>query len=172
MTVRTVFLAALTVFGLVAVTPATAAAERASISVRADPASDAANQAVVESLYRAFGAGDGATISGLLAADLVWMEGEGGPLADRNPYNGPAAVFEGVFGRIGAQFKGFVVTPATYLPSGDRVVVMGRYTGTNRATGEALDAQFAHVFTVSGGKITHFQQYTDTAQWVDVVTPD
>ena len=25
---------------------------------------------------------------------------------------------------------------------------------------------------VSGGKITQFQQYTDTAQWVDVVTPD
>lgn len=135
-------------------------------------ADDLANRAVVESLYRAFAAGDGATISGLLAADLVWIEAENGPYADRNPYNGPAAVFEGVFERIGAEFDGFVVTPAHYLPSGDRVAVLGRYSGTNRATGEALDAQFVHVFTVTDGKIVHFQQYTDTAQWVDVVTPD
>ena len=171
MTVRTILIAALAAAGALSV-PMTAASEPAPSVASLDTASDAANQAVVESLYRAFGAGDGATISSLLAADLVWMEGEGGPLADRNPYNGPAAVFEGVFGRIGAQFEGFVVTPATYLPSGDRVVVMGRYTGAHRATGEALDAQFAHVFTVRSGQIVHFQQYTDTAQWMDVTTPD
>ena len=162
MIVRTVLMAAL----------AAVCALAAPMAARADPASDAANKAVVESLYRAFAAGDGATISGLLAADLVWIEAESGPYADRNPYNGPGAVFEGVFARIGAEFEGFVVTPATLLPSGDRVVSLGRYTGTNRATGEALAAQFVHVFTVTDGKITHMQQYTDTAQWVDVVTPD
>jgi len=171
MPARTVLIAALVAVGAVGVAMS-AAAEPARTALNVDAASDAANQAVVESLYRAFAANDGATISGLLAADLVWMEAEGGPLADRNPYNGPAAVFEGIFARIGAAFSGFVVTPQTYLPSGDRVAAMGRYTGTNRATGEALDAQFVHVFTVTGGKITRFQQYTDTAQWMDVVTPD
>lgn len=171
MIVRIILIAALTVAGTSGV-PMTAAAEPARSVVRADPASDAANQAVVESLYRAFAAGDGATISGLLAEDLVWVEAEGGPYADHNPYSGPGAVFEGVFGRIGAAFEGFVVTPVTFVASDDRVVAMGRYTGTNRATGEALDAQFAHVFTVTNGKITHFQQYTDTAQWMDAVTPD
>jgi len=137
-----------------------------------DAASDSANQAVVEGLYRAFGAGDGATIAGLLAPDLVWIEAENGPYADRNPYNGPAAVFEGLFARLGAEYEGFAVNPVTFVSSGDRVVALGRYTGTNRATGEALDAQFAHVFTVSNGKVTRFQQYTDTAQWMDVTTPD
>ena len=151
--------------------PMTAAAGPAAPSGR-ESSSDAANRAVVEGLYRAFAASDGATISGLLAADLVWIEAESGPYADRNPYNGPGAVFEGVFARIGGAFAGFMVTPQIYLPSGDRVVVLGRYTGTNNETGEALDAQFVHVFTVTGGKITHMQQYTDTAQWVDVVTPD
>jgi ketosteroid isomerase-like protein len=171
MTLRTILIGGM-LAAVASGVPMTSAAGPALPVASADAASDAANQAVVERLYRAFGAGDGATISGLLAADLVWMEGEGGPLADRNPYNGPAAVFEGVFGRIGAQFEGFVVTPATYLPSGDRVVVMGRYTGTHRGTGEALDAQFAHVFTVRNGQVVHFQQYTDTAQWMDVTRPD
>lgn len=167
---RLVSIIALAAIGTMAAPVSAAEPPRAVMA--ADAASDAANQAVVESLYRAFGAGDGATIAGLLAADLVWIEAESGPYADRNPYNGPGAVFEGLFARIGAEYEGFVVTPVTYLVSGDRVVAMGRYTGTNRATGEALDAQFAHVFTVSGGKVTHFQQYTDTAQWVDVTKPD
>jgi ketosteroid isomerase-like protein len=168
MNLRRVSIIALAAAGLIA-TPLSAAPPPV---VATDAASDAANQAVVEALYRAFAANDGATIGGLLAPDLVWMEAESGPYADRNPYNGPGAVFEGVFARIGAGYEGFVVTPAVFIASGDRVVALGRYTGTNRATGETLDAQFAHVFTVTGGKVTGFQQYTDTAQWVDVVTPD
>lgn len=149
------------------------------MAVAAEPSEPAAagqdlavNQAVVESLYRAFATGDGATIAAILSPTLVWIEAEGGPYADRNPYNGPGAVFEGVFGRIGAEFGGFAATPGSFHVSGDKVFAEGRYTGTNRATGEALDAQFMHVFTVSNGQITGFQQYTDTAQWVDVVTPD
>jgi ketosteroid isomerase-like protein len=169
MKIRLIPILALAAAGLLA-TPLSAATP--ALAPATDAASDAANQAVVQTLYRAFADNDGATIGGLLAADLVWIEAESGPYADRNPYNGPGAVFEGIFARIGADYAGFVVTPVTYISSGDRVVALGRYTGTNRATGEALDAQFAHVFTVVGGKITGFQQYTDTAQWVDVVTPD
>jgi predicted enzyme related to lactoylglutathione lyase len=29
----------------------------------------------------------------------------------------------------------------------------------------AIDAQFVHAWTLDGGKVTSFQQYTDTAQW-------
>ena len=171
MTMR-IFLTAAALAAAAMATPISAAAEASAREVVAAAASDAANQAVVESLYRAFAASDGAALSTLLAVDVVWVEGENGPYADRNPYLGQGAVFEGIFGRIGAAFEGFVVTPQTYVASGDRVVAMGRYTGTNRATGEALDAQFVHVFTVDGGKVTHFQQYTDTAQWVDVMAAD
>jgi hypothetical protein len=133
---------------------------------------DADNVAVVERLYGAFAAGDMATIGTLLSPDLVWVEAESGPYADLNPYRGPGAVAEGVFGRIGQQWRDFAVTPSTLLPSGATVVSLGRYTGVNIATGERLDAEFAHVFTLLDGKVVAFQQYTDTAQWVDAVTPD
>ena len=166
------FLTAVALAAATLASPISAAAAAPARVAVADAASDAANQAVVESLYRAFAASDGAALSTLLAVDVVWVEAENGPYADRNPYLGQGAVFEGIFGRIGAAFEGFAVAPQTYVASGDKVVAMGRYTGTNRATGEALDAQFVHVFTVAGGKVTHFQQYTDTAQWMDVVTPD
>jgi ketosteroid isomerase-like protein len=175
MTFRQISIAALTAAGL-ACLPVAAAAQTptatasASATVRA-VTTETDNKAVVETLYRAFAAGDGATIGTLLSPDLVWIEAEGGPYADLNPYMGPAAVFEGVFGRIGQQWHGFAVTPETILSSGDRVVSLGRYTGTNVATGAVLNAQFAHVFTLADGKVVGFQQYTDTAQWVAAVTP-
>jgi len=160
-----VFAVALVATGLLTPTMVTAS-EPAGV-VQASP-----NQVVVERLYRAFAAGDGATIATILSSDLVWFEAENHPYADLNPYNGPAAVVEGVFGRIGAAFPDFVVTPTTYLSSGDTVAAQGRYTATNIATGETMDAQFVHFFTVRDVRITGFQQYTDTAQWIDVVTPD
>lgn len=176
MTLRQISIAALAAAGLaflpVTATAGTPATMVSANAVVAATTTEADNKALVESLYRAFAAGDGATISGILSPDIVWIEAESGPYADLNPYTGPAAVFEGVFGRIGQQWQGFAATPVTVLPSGDRVVSLGRYTGTNIATGEVLDAQFVHVFTVAAGKIIAFQQYTDTAQWVDTVTPD
>jgi len=137
-------------------------------------ASEAASDStgVVEGIYAAFATGDGAALAAAFAPDLVWVEAENGPYADRNPYVGPGAVFEGVFGRIGQEWTNFAATPQTLLPSGSRVVALGRYTGVNKATGEALDAQFVHVWTVADGKVVAFQQYTDTAQWNDTVAPD
>jgi ketosteroid isomerase-like protein len=49
------------------------------------------------------------------------------------------------------------------------VVVEARYTGTYRATGRSLDAQACHVWRVADGKVTHFQQYLDTARMQDAM---
>ena len=64
--------------------------------------------------------------------------------------------------KLGEDRDGFEVHPATFHDAGASVVVEGRYTGTHRATGQAPDAQFCHVWFLGGGKITKFQQYTDT----------
>lgn len=50
-------------------------------------------------------------------------------------------------------------------PGASVVVVLGRYRGTYRATGKAMDAQMAHVWRVADGKVAGFQQYTDTLQF-------
>jgi uncharacterized protein len=74
-------------------------------------------------------------------------------------------VAQGVFQRIVTDVDGFSVTPEHYSEAGDTVVVEGRYRGTMKATGTPIDAQFAHVWRLRGGKIVTFQQYTDTSQW-------
>ena len=122
-------------------------------------------QSVVESFYSAIGEGDMETVAGLLAEDVSWSEAESSPYAAGNPYVGFEAMGAGVFGPIGETFENFVGAPGQYTAQDNRVVVEGRYLGTNRETGEGLDAPFVHVFTVEDGKIISFQQYTDTFQW-------
>lgn len=125
----------------------------------------ATNAEIIENLYEAFAKGDVPTVLGLFDPQIEWNEADGVRYADRNPYRGPMAVAEGVFGRIISEVDQFAAVPAAFIDGGDRVVVEGRYKGKVNATGTMLDAQFAHVYTLSGGKIVRFQQYTDTAQW-------
>lgn len=125
------------------------------------------NRDLIQSLYDAFARGDAPAVLGILHDDVEWNEALGSPLADRNPYDSPQAVGEGVFGRILSSYDGFQATPHALVADGDRVVALGTYTGTHTASGTALDAPFAHAWTVRDGKVSAFQQYTDTAQWRD-----
>ena len=119
---------------------------------------------VIKDLYAAFGRGDVPAVLGAFDAAIQWTEAEGFLYADGNPYIGPQAVAEGVFGRVVGDMDNFAVHPVNVIDGGDTVVTEGRYTGTWRATGTPLDAQFAHVWEVRDGKIVRFQQYTDTGQ--------
>jgi len=121
---------------------------------------------VVRGLYGAFGRGNVGAVLGAMSPDIVWNEAENFPYADRNPYVGPNAVAEGVFGRIGADWDGFAVNVEELIEAGERVVALGRYTGANKKTGQKISAQFAHVWRVQGGKVASFQQYADTLQVV------
>lgn len=69
--------------------------------------------------------------------------------------------------RLATEWDRFTVTPAEWLDAGDHVVVLGTYTGTYKATGKGVRAQFAHVWRLKGAKVVRFQQYTDTKQWAD-----
>lgn len=120
------------------------------------------NVEIVRKIYRAFETGDMADFAGALAPDIVWNEAENYLYADRNPYVGAQAIMEGVFARTADDFDGFAVRMDDLIDGGDRVVALGRYSGTSRATGAKLDAQAAHVWTLADGKVVQFQQHIDT----------
>ena len=122
------------------------------------------NVNTIRNLYDLFARGDVPTVLAGFHPEIEWNEAENFPYADGNPYRGPNGVLEGVFARILVDFESFAATPETFLDAGASVVALGRYTGTNKATGHAIHAQFAHIWWLDGGKITRFQQYTDTLQ--------
>ena len=124
---------------------------------------------LIRELYEAFGKGDVATVLGKMDQGIEWREAENFIYADRNPYVGPQAVLDGVFMRLGSEWHAFMVTPEEWLDAENHVVVLGTYTGTHKATGKAVRAQFAHVWAVKGTRVLRFQQYTDTKQFAEVV---
>jgi ketosteroid isomerase-like protein len=44
-----------------------------------------------------------------------------------------------------------------------KVVVLGHYVWQVKANGRTIDGDFAHVFTVRGGRIVAFHEYMDSA---------
>jgi ketosteroid isomerase-like protein len=128
------------------------------------------NIKTVEGMYQAFGRGDIPFVIGILDPQVVWSEAENFIYADKNPYVGVDSVLNGVFARLGAEWDGFSAVPQEIVDGGDTVVALGRYGGVYKATGAKVNAQFVHVFKFKDGKVASFQQYTDTAQFKDVIS--
>ena len=122
----------------------------------------AENVAAVKAIYQAFATGDVPAVVAALSPDIEWNEAENFPYADGNPYHGPDAILAGVFARIGGEWDGFAVEPSEFLDAGDTVVMTGRYTGTCKATGRAMNPWVAHFWTFADGKAVQFQQLVDT----------
>lgn len=114
----------------------------------------------VQRAYDAFAKGDIPAVLGFLNPDVKWTEAEGFPYG--GTYVGPDAVLEGVFMRLGAEWDGFAAVPDEFIDGGDTVVVLGKYSGTYKATGKSFQADFAHVWKVREGKAIRFLQYADT----------
>lgn len=126
------------------------------------------NVEIAQGMYDAFAVGDGGAVLAAFSPDIVWNEAESNSLADGNPYVGPQAVAEGVFGRIGQEWETFTLTDQTLYAVGDNMVLAtGRYEGTHATTGKSIDAQHVHIWWFEDGKVTRFQQYVDTKQLAD-----
>jgi hypothetical protein len=122
----------------------------------------------VKGLYEAAGRGDPGVLMAALHPAIEWSEAEGSPYAANNPYVGPGGVGM-LLGQIATDISDFRLEPHTFIDGGDVVVVQGRYRGVGAKTKKALDAPFAHVWSLRDGKVVRFQQYTDTRQWRDVL---
>lgn len=121
---------------------------------------------LLASLYDAFGRGDVPTVLGAMDPAIQWREAEGNPyMPTGDAWVGPDAVLNNLFVRLAEEWDGFTVHPASFHDAGDVVTVEGRYTGRFKATGVPVDTQFCHVWSLRDGKVTNFQQYTDTGAW-------
>lgn len=85
----------------------------------------------MSALYDAFAAGDVPALVASMDPGIVWNEAENFFHADGNPYMGPDAIAEGVFGRIGAEFDNFrLEMTQSYSLDDDGALVAGGYRGT------------------------------------------
>lgn len=129
------------------------------------------NAELIRNLYAEFARGNVPAVLAAFHPNIEWREADNFIYAEHNPYIGPQRILEGVFMRLATEFTGFHAGGEEFLDAGNRVVVLGTYTGKYNATGKSIRAQFVHVWTLVDGKITRFQQYTDTKQFADAIKP-
>ena len=123
------------------------------------------NVDVTRDVYASLERWDLGAVLGAFDPAIEWREAEGNPAElDGRPWSGPSMVREKLFDRIAASWDRFQAVPLVFHDAADIVVVEGRYRGTVRVSGRAVDAQFCHIWRLRDGKMTRFQQYVDTAQ--------
>ncbi|TQE17634.1 DUF4440 domain-containing protein [Streptomyces ipomoeae] len=125
---------------------------------------------VVRRQYLASATGDLEALRATLAPDVEWTEMAGFPLA--GTYRTPDGVTSSVMEQLAKEWDDWVVHDDTYVVDGENVVVLARYTATNKATGKRMDVRVAHHFVVRGGLIVRFEQFVDTAKVRDAMSPD
>jgi uncharacterized protein len=113
---------------------------------------------VIRDLYDKLAVGDAPGALNLMAADIQWTTMWHYKVEDR----GPAAVAEGLFKPLMAEWASFSLVPTEFITEGETVVSLGAFKGVHGVTGKTCEARYAHVWTVCGGKITTFRQYIDT----------
>lgn len=124
---------------------------------------------VVQAVYASHERRDTPGLVDLLDPEVEWFQAEGHPYAGEGPWRGPDEVVQHVANPINEDWDGFLTHVEEYIDAGEQVIVLGRYRGTYKVTGKAVDAQVCTVYTVRNGAIVRWQQFTDTAQIRDAM---
>jgi uncharacterized protein len=120
-----------------------------------------ANVNVVKQCYDAFQNGDIASLKAYFADDISWELPAVPGVAFTGRRHGSARVME-FFEQMGAAQAVTVFEPMEFIAQGSRVVVLGHYSFTVRATGKQFASDWAHVFTVRDGKVTALREFFDS----------
>ena len=126
------------------------------------------NVELVTQGYKDFAAGNIEAVLAVFTPDVEWNECKGFPYVSGDGlFIGGDAIVQNVFAQIPENFEGFNIDIQELFGSGDKVVMVGYYTGAWKATGKDFKANAIHVWTLKDGKATHFFQAVDTAEIVN-----
>ena len=121
---------------------------------------------VITEIYRALQERDVESLQLLLHPDFEGHIAAGMPYGLGGAHHGPRAMLTDVWGVI-ARWYDTAPYPERVIDAGDGLtIVTGRYRGRARSTGQAYEAEFAHIWRVGSEQARSFHQYTDTAQWI------
>jgi hypothetical protein len=121
------------------------------------------NVDLVKQAYANFATGNVAGAVALFDPAIEWHECKGMPFVkDDGIYTGAEAIVTNVFMNLPVFFDGFNIAVNELFGADDKVVMVGYYQGTNKATGNQFKANATHVWTVKNGLLTHFFQVVDT----------
>ena len=128
------------------------------------------NLRVVQEAYAAFGRGDIPAVLSTLANGVEWLTPgpiDTLPLAGRRRDSEEVAQFSATLAET-LEMEQF--EPQEFIAQGDKVVVLGHFRYLVKATGSAIESDWAHIFTLDNGRTVSFREYYDTAAAVKAFT--
>lgn len=121
------------------------------------------NVDLVKEGYSNFATGNVEAVLANFDPAIEWHECKGMPFVKGDGiYKGQEAVVNNVFMNLPVYFDGFNIVVNQIFGDGDKVVMVGYYQGTNKATGNSFKANATHVWTIKNGKFVHLFQAVDT----------
>ncbi|WP_052732951.1 nuclear transport factor 2 family protein [Hymenobacter terrenus] len=127
------------------------------------------NVDIIREMYRLFAAGDTESIRRIFDPQVRWNMMAGFPGGGR--YVGINAVFARVFPYFCEFWNDWKAHSTRLIAIDDGVLVIGYYEGTYKATGRYVRAEFAAEYQIQDGKITEYNQYTDTQVIAEAMVP-
>ena len=125
--------------------------------------SEQGNEQVVHQLYTAFGRGDMPGILDTLAEDIDWLfvgRPEDVPFAGHRRGHEQMEEF---FGIVGETVEPLEFGPREVMSFDDKVLALGHERVRVKATDRVFETDWAHLFTLSNGKIVRLREFYDTA---------
>jgi ketosteroid isomerase-like protein len=121
------------------------------------------NVEVVKRAYSNFKTGDVGALVEQLSEDVEWRlpEIQGAPFAGARKGRGQVSEF---FTSLADSQEVVSFEPREFVSQGDKVVALGTYNWRVKQNGREYGGDWAHVFTVRGGRIEGFHEYMDSAQ--------
>jgi ketosteroid isomerase-like protein len=124
--------------------------------------SEQENTKLVQQVYEKFKSGDIKALLNLLSDNIEWHL----PEMENVPFAGKRRGQE----EMGQFFSSLVdvqevqhFDPRELIAQGEKVVALGHYAWRVKSTGREFGGDFAHAFTIEGGKVSRFHEYMDTA---------
>lgn len=119
------------------------------------------NLNLVKSLYAAFGTGDIPGVLNLLGDNVDWQFFGPADIPFAGPRLGKPAV-QLFFQQLSDNFVVQEFQTDQFIVQDPDVVVLGHETMKSKKSGRTYTAQWTHVHTIAGGKISKFREYSDT----------
>ena len=122
------------------------------------------NVELVKQGYADFSTGNLEAVLAIWDPAIEWHECKGMPFVKGDGiFTGHEAVVTNVIMNLPVYFDGFNIEVNQIFGVDDKVVMVGFYQGTNKATGNSFKANATHVWTVNNGKLIRFFQAVATA---------
>lgn len=116
---------------------------------------------VVQAAYAAFGAGNIPAILDLVAEDIDWTFHGAKGLPYTGNFRGRSAI-EKWFASVAQTDDIQAFEPREFLVGGENVTVLGWERTRALPDGKVFESEWAHVFTVRGGRVVRFWGIYDT----------